>query len=135
MGTASCLLNRPNSSTVPHLNHEVLTQTPLTLLLQTGLSRLNYTPASDLDYGTISCWARNTIDSQKTPCLFQIVAAGVLTHYRNLFSVLVPLITFPNTFLLKYFTFPVFCRKNSIFKSKYLASDFFITKTAFYVFK
>ncbi|CAO1433911.1 unnamed protein product [Diamesa serratosioi] len=41
-----------------------------------GLSRLNYTPTSDLDYGTISCWGRNSIGVQKSPCVFQIVAAG-----------------------------------------------------------
>ncbi|XP_070493801.1 neural cell adhesion molecule 2 [Chironomus tepperi] len=54
-------------------------QTELTSQLQTtesGWSRLNYTPTSDLDYGTISCWARNVIGQQKTPCVFQIVAAG-----------------------------------------------------------
>ncbi|XP_054746887.1 uncharacterized protein LOC129252242 [Anastrepha obliqua] len=43
---------------------------------ETGMSRLNYTPATDLDYGTISCWGRNSIGMQKTPCVFQIVAAG-----------------------------------------------------------
>lgn len=56
-------------------------QTELTSQLQTtesGWSRLNYTPTSDLDYGTISCWARNVIGTQKTPCVFQIVAAGGL---------------------------------------------------------
>uniref|UniRef100_A0A1B0D8D0 Uncharacterized protein n=1 Tax=Phlebotomus papatasi TaxID=29031 RepID=A0A1B0D8D0_PHLPP len=42
---------------------------------ETGLSRLNYTPTSDLDYGTISCWGRNAIGVQKTPCVFQIIAA------------------------------------------------------------
>jgi hypothetical protein len=54
-------------------------QTELTAQLQTtesGWSRLNYTPTSDLDYGTISCWARNVIGQQKSPCVFQIVAAG-----------------------------------------------------------
>lgn len=44
--------------------------------MQTGFSRLNYTPTSDLDYGTISCWGRNAIGVQKAPCIFQIVAAG-----------------------------------------------------------
>ncbi|XP_037920773.1 neural cell adhesion molecule 2 [Hermetia illucens] len=54
-------------------------QTELPARLQsseTGLSRLNYTPTSDLDYGTISCWGRNSIGVQKSPCIFQIVAAG-----------------------------------------------------------
>ncbi|XP_055848284.1 hemicentin-2 [Episyrphus balteatus] len=43
---------------------------------ETGYSRLNYTPTTDLDYGAISCWGRNSIGVQKTPCIFQIVAAG-----------------------------------------------------------
>ncbi|XP_036325035.1 nephrin-like [Rhagoletis pomonella] len=43
---------------------------------ETGMSRLNYTPSTDLDYGTISCWGRNSIGMQKSPCVFQIVAAG-----------------------------------------------------------
>ncbi|XP_002031322.2 hemicentin-1 isoform X1 [Drosophila sechellia] len=43
---------------------------------ETGMSRLNYTPSTDLDYGTISCWAKNSIGTQKSPCVFQIVAAG-----------------------------------------------------------
>ncbi|XP_016840973.1 hemicentin-1 isoform X2 [Nasonia vitripennis] len=39
-------------------------------------SRLNYTPASDMDYGTIACSARNSIGAQKVPCRFQIIVAG-----------------------------------------------------------
>lgn len=39
-------------------------------------SRLNYTPANDMDYGTVACWAKNRIGVQKTPCLFQIIVAG-----------------------------------------------------------
>ncbi|XP_068153832.1 protein turtle homolog B isoform X1 [Drosophila tropicalis] len=43
---------------------------------ETGMSLLNYTPISDLDYGTISCWGKNSIGKQQSPCIFQIVAAG-----------------------------------------------------------
>ncbi|XP_058796760.1 hemicentin-1-like isoform X2 [Phymastichus coffea] len=39
-------------------------------------SRLNYTPASDMDYGTIACYAINSIGTQKVPCFFQIIVAG-----------------------------------------------------------
>ncbi|XP_024935919.1 hemicentin-1 isoform X2 [Cephus cinctus] len=39
-------------------------------------SRLNYTPSSDMDYGTVACWAKNRIGVQRTPCLFQIIVAG-----------------------------------------------------------
>lgn len=50
---------------------------------QTGISRLNYTPTSDLDYGTLSCWGRNAIGIQKSPCIFQVVAAGNF-HFLSL---------------------------------------------------
>lgn len=39
-------------------------------------SILEYTPITDLDYGTLSCWAINSIGQQILPCVFQIVAAG-----------------------------------------------------------
>ncbi|XP_043482941.1 neural cell adhesion molecule 2-like [Leptopilina heterotoma] len=39
-------------------------------------SILNYTPATDMDYGTIACWASNQVGRQRTPCLFQVIAAG-----------------------------------------------------------
>ncbi|XP_014475173.1 PREDICTED: hemicentin-2-like [Dinoponera quadriceps] len=39
-------------------------------------SRLNYTPANDMDYGTVACRARNRIGVQRTPCFFQIIVAG-----------------------------------------------------------
>ncbi|XP_069952853.1 uncharacterized protein [Cherax quadricarinatus] len=39
-------------------------------------SRVNYTPMNDLDYGTLLCWANNTIGMQEHPCVFHIVAAG-----------------------------------------------------------
>ncbi|XP_018322838.1 titin isoform X2 [Agrilus planipennis] len=39
-------------------------------------SRLNYTPISDMDYGTLSCWGENAIGHQRSPCVFQVVTAG-----------------------------------------------------------
>ncbi|XP_068204993.1 neural cell adhesion molecule 1-like isoform X2 [Palaemon carinicauda] len=39
-------------------------------------SRVNYTPMNELDYGTLLCWANNSIGVQQFPCVFQIVAAG-----------------------------------------------------------
>ncbi|XP_011329745.1 hemicentin-2 [Ooceraea biroi] len=39
-------------------------------------SRLNHTLKTDMDYGTVACWARNRIGEQRTPCLFQIIVAG-----------------------------------------------------------
>lgn len=39
-------------------------------------SRLNYTPSSDQDYGTLACWASNAVGPSKQPCLYQVIAAG-----------------------------------------------------------
>ncbi|KAI5747356.1 hypothetical protein M8J77_015941 [Diaphorina citri] len=35
-----------------------------------------YTPTSELEYGTLLCWARNEQGSQRTPCTFHVVKAG-----------------------------------------------------------
>lgn len=40
------------------------------------LSVLRYTPVSELDYGSLSCWAVNAVGHQINPCVFQVVAAG-----------------------------------------------------------
>ncbi|XP_043272442.1 hemicentin-2-like [Venturia canescens] len=40
------------------------------------ISRLNYTPSTDMDYGTIGCWASNRVGKIQQPCLYQVVAAG-----------------------------------------------------------
>lgn len=39
-------------------------------------STLSYTPASDMDYGTVMCWASNRAGSQAEPCVFHVIAAG-----------------------------------------------------------
>ncbi|KAH0955172.1 hypothetical protein HN011_009771, partial [Eciton burchellii] len=40
------------------------------------ISRLNYTPSTDMDYGVLSCWASNAVGHSKQPCLYQVIAAG-----------------------------------------------------------
>ncbi|XP_023711739.1 nephrin isoform X2 [Cryptotermes secundus] len=47
------------------------------------MSVLRYTPVSELDYGTLSCWAQNAIGTQTSPCVFQVVAAGKPFPVRN----------------------------------------------------
>ncbi|KDR10051.1 hypothetical protein L798_00313, partial [Zootermopsis nevadensis] len=47
------------------------------------MSILRYTPVSELDYGTLSCWAQNAIGPQISPCVFQVVAAGKPFPVRN----------------------------------------------------
>ncbi|XP_033218241.1 nephrin-like [Belonocnema kinseyi] len=38
------------------------------------VSKLNYTPEADKDYGTLGCWAKNDLGYSKQPCLYQITA-------------------------------------------------------------
>ncbi|XP_065206012.1 MAM domain-containing glycosylphosphatidylinositol anchor protein 1-like isoform X2 [Planococcus citri] len=40
------------------------------------ISIINYTPQTDMDYGTLACWAKNSVGHQKRPCIYQVVAAG-----------------------------------------------------------
>ncbi|GLV36530.1 sidestep IV [Carabus blaptoides fortunei] len=54
-----------------------LTDVPPSRFTNEGtMSRLNYTPVSDMDYGTLACWGVNDVGRQRTPCVFQVVAAG-----------------------------------------------------------
>ncbi|XP_060805169.1 nephrin [Amyelois transitella] len=39
-------------------------------------STLNYTPKTDMDYGTIACSATNFVDKQEVPCYYRLIAAG-----------------------------------------------------------
>lgn len=40
------------------------------------VSIVNYVPRSELDYGTLFCWASNHIGSQIEPCIFSVIPAG-----------------------------------------------------------
>ncbi|XP_048510845.1 neural cell adhesion molecule 2 isoform X2 [Athalia rosae] len=40
------------------------------------LSIVSYTPMTELDYGTLLCWATNHVGSQRVPCVYHIIAAG-----------------------------------------------------------
>ncbi|XP_045453069.1 hemicentin-1-like, partial [Melitaea cinxia] len=46
-------------------------------------STLNYTPTTDMEYGTLACYGENSVGQQKVPCLFQLVAAGRPFHLQN----------------------------------------------------
>ncbi|XP_063232136.1 hemicentin-1-like [Bacillus rossius redtenbacheri] len=51
--------------------------------LQGTSSVVSYTPMTDLDYGTLLCWAANTIGNQRKPCVFHIIPAGRPDLVRN----------------------------------------------------
>ena len=39
-------------------------------------SVVTYTPTTELDYGTLLCWASNRIGDQRVPCVFHLIPAG-----------------------------------------------------------
>ncbi|XP_015439743.1 PREDICTED: hemicentin-2-like [Dufourea novaeangliae] len=39
-------------------------------------SIVSYTPMTELDYGTLLCWANNRIGDQQVPCVYHIIPAG-----------------------------------------------------------
>lgn len=46
-------------------------------ITNTGTSSVvSYTPSTELDYGTLLCYASNKIGLQRVPCVFHIIAAG-----------------------------------------------------------
>ncbi|KAK7078205.1 hypothetical protein SK128_007804, partial [Halocaridina rubra] len=49
-------------------------------------SVVNYTPVTELDYGTLLCWATNAIGQQLHPCVFQIIAADQASHRGRLMT-------------------------------------------------
>ncbi|XP_055644329.1 neural cell adhesion molecule 1-like [Toxorhynchites rutilus septentrionalis] len=48
-----------------------------------SLSILSYTPVSDQDYGTLTCWGQNEVGLQQWPCFFQVVLAGLPSTVKN----------------------------------------------------
>lgn len=61
-------------------------------------SELEYTPASQRDYGTLTCWGENTIGRQLEPCVFQVVPAGKSAgmQYSNIYNKKSIICCFPN---------------------------------------
>ncbi|XP_062545829.1 nephrin-like isoform X2 [Armigeres subalbatus] len=48
-----------------------------------NFSVLQYTPVSEQDYGTLSCWASNEIGVQTEPCLFHVILADLPSPVTN----------------------------------------------------
>ncbi|KAG0703518.1 hypothetical protein GWK47_024836 [Chionoecetes opilio] len=49
---------------------------PISTSTKAQRSDLRYSPVSDLDYGTLLCWATNAVGTQRTPCTFTVFPAG-----------------------------------------------------------
>ncbi|ETN58204.1 sidestep protein [Anopheles darlingi] len=46
-------------------------------------SQMHYTPTTEQDYGTLSCWGTNEIGTMAEPCMFHLIAAGLPTSVIN----------------------------------------------------
>ena len=44
-----------------------------------------HTPLMELDYGTLLCWAKNSIGNQQIPCVYHIIPAGNFSSCWNFF--------------------------------------------------
>lgn len=44
-------------------------------------SIVSYTPMTELDYGTLLCWASNHIGQQQVPCVYHIIPAGKVSPH------------------------------------------------------
>lgn len=45
-------------------------------LIDATTSKLEYKLTSNRDYGTLSCWAKNSVGMQKKPCTYYVIGAG-----------------------------------------------------------
>lgn len=59
-------------------------------------SVLTYRPVTEMDYGTVLCWATNTAGQQKNACIFHIIPAGL-----SLFSLFISFLIFEHLIPLK----------------------------------
>lgn len=46
-------------------------------------SIVEYVPRTELDYGSLMCWAKNSIGKQRDPCIFHLVPAGTPDSVKN----------------------------------------------------
>ena len=67
--TTSVIMDLPRSSFMEHGNFSVL----------------SYQAQSEMDYGSVLCWAQNELGKQRKPCIFHLMPAGKDHHYQKTF--------------------------------------------------
>lgn len=45
---------------------------------------VSYTPRSDLDFGSLLCWASNEVGKQNEPCVIHVINAGKATFLKQI---------------------------------------------------
>ena len=51
--------------------------------LNPTVSIVEYVPKTEMDYGSLLCWATNSVGRQREPCVFHLVPAGVPDQVDN----------------------------------------------------
>lgn len=46
-------------------------------------SLAKFTPLTELDYGSLFCWARNELGMQQEACVYHIIPAGIVNKNRS----------------------------------------------------
>lgn len=54
------------------------------------VSVLEYAPTADADFGTLACWASNSVGRQRTPCVFSVVPGSTYSNLLHSLSCPVP---------------------------------------------
>ncbi|CAD6238563.1 GSCOCG00008491001-RA-CDS [Cotesia congregata] len=88
---------------------EIRDISPVKFTTDSTISRLNYTPVTDMDYGTIGCWASNNIGESKEPCFYPVIPAGLIKkwlHCTCIWTIIISLFTYKKINLIQEKKFP-----------------------------
>ncbi|PRD30589.1 UNVERIFIED_CONTAM: Lac [Trichonephila clavipes] len=57
-------------------NNSVESMDVLSFASEDSISIATYIPRTEYDYGTLLCWGKNSVGTQKEPCVFTVIPAG-----------------------------------------------------------
>ncbi|XP_071035295.1 protein turtle homolog B isoform X1 [Parasteatoda tepidariorum] len=64
-------------------NNSVESMDILTFITEDSVSIATYIPRTEYDYGTLLCWGKNSVGTQKDPCVFTVIPAGPPDPVQN----------------------------------------------------
>ncbi|GFS31421.1 hypothetical protein TNIN_24301 [Trichonephila inaurata madagascariensis] len=62
-------------------NNSVESMDVLSFASEDSISIATYIPRTEYDYGTLLCWGKNSVGTQKEPCVFTVIPAGKAQFY------------------------------------------------------
>ncbi|GFS64993.1 hypothetical protein TNIN_151131 [Trichonephila inaurata madagascariensis] len=62
-------------------NNSVESMDVLSFASEDSISIATYIPRTEYDYGTLLCWGKNSVGTQKEPCVFTVIPAGKAKFY------------------------------------------------------